>query len=174
MITQSPGAEHLSFANTAVIRSHPARSCVDAETWHRQLGHGCEDVLRNAAQGSVRDGPMKNVSLTHCDVCNLTKSRALPHYPTVRTTTLLELVHSDICGPMPVVSREGYYVTFTDDMTRRSFVFGMRSRDLLLSRFKAFKKLVESETGKSIKRLSSDRAREYEFEAMTAYLLCLK
>ena len=171
-ITQSPGAEHLSFANTAVIRSHPARSCVDAETWHRRLGHACEDVLRNAAQGSVRDGPMKNVSLTQCDVCNLTKSRALPHYPTVRTTTLLELVHSDICGPMPVVSREGslYYVTFTDDMSRRSFVFGMRSRDQLLSRFKTFKKLVEFETGKSIKRLRSDRAREYEFGAMKAYL----
>ena len=40
-----------------------------------------------------------------------------------RAKGILELIHSDVCGPMPVQARSGsfYFITFTDDFSR----FGM-------------------------------------------------
>ena len=46
-----------------------------------------------------------------------------------KTSELLEIVHSDVCGPMATNSLGGskYFITFTDDFSRFSKVYFMRS-----------------------------------------------
>ena len=37
-----------------------------------------------------------------------------------RATDLLEIIHTDVCGPMNIEARGGYryFLTFTDDLSR--------------------------------------------------------
>ena len=41
-----------------------------------------------------------------------------------RASELLELIHSDICGPMSTTARGGYeyFITFTDDLSRYGYI----------------------------------------------------
>ena len=56
-----------------------------------------------------------------CETCQFGKQARNP-FPkeAVRSQKVLEIVHSDVCGSMPVNSVGGnkYFVTFTDDCTR--------------------------------------------------------
>ena len=49
----------------------------------------------------------------------------------------LELVHSDVCSPMPTKSLGGssYFVTFIDDSTRKVWLYGLQSKDQVFSTF---------------------------------------
>ena len=45
-----------------------------------------------------------------------------------RKTERLQLVHSDVCGPMPMASMGGalYFVTFIDDFLQKVWVYPLR------------------------------------------------
>ncbi|KAL0405777.1 UNVERIFIED_CONTAM: hypothetical protein Slati_3891600 [Sesamum latifolium] len=45
---------------------------------------------------------------------------------------LLELVHTDVCGPLSILAREGfsYFITFTDDHSRYGYVYLMSFTEL--------------------------------------------
>ena len=51
---------------------------------------------------------------------------------------MLALVHSDVCGPMTEKSISGYryFLTFIDDKTRKTFVYFLKGKDKILSKFK--------------------------------------
>ena len=76
---------------------------------------------------------------------------------------MLELIHSDVCGPMLIQARSGsfYFITFTDDFSRFGWVYLMRYKSEAFEKFKEFKNEVEKKSGKSIKTLPSDRGGEY-------------
>jgi transposase InsO family protein len=75
----------------------------------------------------------------------------------------LELVHSDVCGPMLSTSLSGYvyYVSFIDDYSRKTCVYFLKSKDEVLRKFKEFKALVENLSERKIKILMSDNGGEY-------------
>ena len=47
-----------------------------------------------------------------------------------RAQDLLELIHSDVCGPMSIQARDGYeyFITFTDDYSRFGYVYLMKQK----------------------------------------------
>jgi hypothetical protein len=55
-----------------------------------------------------------------------------------RAKEMLALVHSDVCGPMSEKSISGYryFLTFIDDKTRKTFVYFLKGKDKVLSKFK--------------------------------------
>jgi len=59
---------------------------------------------------------------------------------------VLELIHSDVCGPMPSSSISGYvyYVSLIDDYSRKTWVYFLKSKDEVFSKFKEFKALIEN------------------------------
>ena len=73
------------------------------------------------------------------------------------------LVHSDVCGPMPVKSLGGasYFVTFIDDSTRKVWVYPLRHKDEVFSTFQKFLDFVENQSGKKLKSLRIDNGGEY-------------
>jgi transposase InsO family protein len=75
----------------------------------------------------------------------------------------LELIHSDVCGPMPSSSISGYvyYVSFIDDYSRKTWVYFLKSKDEVFSKFKEFKALIENLSERKIKILRSDNGGEY-------------
>ena len=62
-----------------------------------------------------------------------------------RAKEVLELVHSDVCGPINVQARGGfeYFVTFTDDYSRYGYVYLMTRKSEAFDKFKEFKAEVE-------------------------------
>ena len=71
---------------------------------------------------------------------------------------LLELVHSDICGPMSIKTQGGYeyYVTFIDDYSRYEYLYLMHCKSETFDKFKEFRVEVEKQLGVPIKSLRSD------------------
>ena len=86
-------------------------------------------------------------------------------FPTseTRTTRVLEIIHSDVCGPMSNTSHGGakYFVSFIDDFSRKIFVYLLKQKSDVFSKFKEFKALVENETMKKIYTIRTDNGGEF-------------
>ena len=76
---------------------------------------------------------------------------------------LLELIHSDVCGPMNIDSVGGsrYFVTFTDDYSRYTAVYMIKHKSQVIEKFKEFVLFAEKLTRKSVKRLKTDNGGGY-------------
>ena len=109
-----------------------------------------------------------------CEHCIYGKQTRTMHLPLNRKhVEPLELVHSDVCGPMPTKSLGGtsYFVTFIDDSTRKVWVYPLKHKDDVFSTFQKFLVLVENQSGNKLKGLRSDNGGEYvskEFEEFYA------
>jgi hypothetical protein len=64
----------------------------------------------------------------------------------------LQLIHSDICGPMNVRVRHGgrYFITFIDDYTRYGHVYLIYHKSEALVCFKKFIILVENQFDRKV------------------------
>ena len=77
---------------------------------------------------------------------------------------LLEIIHSDVCGPMSTqAARSGYlyFVTFNDDLSRYGYIYLMKHKSETFEKFKEFQNEVENHRDRKIKFLRSDRGGEY-------------
>ena len=88
-----------------------------------------------------------------------------------QSTQPLELVHSDVWGPAPVNSCNGYryYLLFVDDYSRFSWLYLLKHKSDVLSTFKHFQATVENLLSKKIKILRTDCGGEYTSNAFTAH-----
>ncbi|KAE9091335.1 hypothetical protein PF005_g18013 [Phytophthora fragariae] len=90
---------------------------------------------------------------------------AFPHRSgsTVKTTGVLDLVHSDVMGPMQCSSKGGarFVVTFIDDFSRFVHVFLISAKSQVFQSFVTYKNLVENQTGARVKCLRSDNDKEF-------------
>nr|CCA25182.1 putative polyprotein [Albugo laibachii Nc14] len=84
-------------------------------------------------------------------------------YEKMKTKALLEVVHSDVTGPMTVKAQGGakYMVTFIDDFSRFIHAYFIQTKGEVFSKFTEFKALVENQFEKRIKCLRSDNGGEY-------------
>ncbi len=93
-----------------------------AMLWHERLGHLNMARLKDL-DAMVNGMNLKEVPLHHvCEICIESKHQRkfFPKDETTRASKLLELVHSDVCGPMKTTSRGGarYFVTFINDFLK--------------------------------------------------------
>ncbi|GJX88883.1 retrotransposon protein, putative, ty1-copia subclass [Tanacetum coccineum] len=97
--------------------------------------------------------------------------KSFPHRPE-RATDLLGIIHTDVCGPLRHVSRQGasYFITFMDDYSRYGYVYLLKHKHEVFETFKVFKNKVENQLRKTIKALRSDRGGEYISQEFKDYL----
>ena len=71
----------------------------------------------------------------------------------------LELVHTDLCGPMKTTSLtcNVYFMSFIDDYSRKTWVYLLKQKSQAFDVLKSFKVMAEKETNRFIKVLISDR-----------------
>jgi Integrase core domain len=84
-------------------------------------------------------------------------------YTTNRIMNVLELIHTDICGPFPTTTRNDhvYFISFIDDYSRYDYIYLIKKNTQILDIFKSFKSEVELQLNKKIKDVRSDRGGEY-------------
>ena len=143
---------------------------------HEKLGHLNEhDLKQMAKSGGVYGLNIKgDEKLTQYEVCLREKqtSTPFPEGMNERTENLLEIVHTDLCGPMRHSSFSGkkYFVTFMDDKSRWCEVYFVKNESEISDAFKQYKAKVENLTGNIIKILQSDNGKEYMNREFDAYL----
>jgi transposase InsO family protein len=133
--------------------------------WHDRLGHLNAQQMEQLHSGRLIDSKVDNEF--SCDSCQAGKSHraAMPTAATHRSTRPLQLVHSDICGPINVQSLGGvrYLLTFVDDFSRYIAIYltqGRTGRDVL-DCFRDYKTWAETTTGNTVVALRTDGAAEY-------------
>ncbi|KAE8905223.1 hypothetical protein PF006_g13558 [Phytophthora fragariae] len=150
------------------------------EPWavvHARLGHIPSkryEQLLTMADGVPRiaDAPSDHV----CTGCCMDKirednfSRNLEK--TVKSAGVLDLIHSDVMGPMQTKPPGGctYAVTFIDDFSHHVTVYFMKKRAEVLEKFNMFKADMDNATGRKIKRIRSDNGGEYTGRIFKEYL----
>ena len=103
-----------------------------------------------------------------CDACALGKQHKneFPNHEEKRQTELLEIIHTDVCGPMQTRSLGGawYFLIFVDDRSRFTWAYFITRKSDVFEYFKEFRIKVEKQTGKYIKILRSDQGGEYTLD----------
>jgi len=87
--------------------------------WYTRLGHtGAERMSWLVKRGLL--GPLALAALPTCEKYRASKLTGKLFEKAKYTLVLLDLFHSDICGPFNVKTRNesSYYITFIDDFTR--------------------------------------------------------
>jgi hypothetical protein len=140
--------------------------------WHCRLGH----ISENRMKKLHNDGFLTSFdfeSYETCEACLLGKMTKAPFkgFPE-RASNLLELIHTDVCGPMSTTARGGfqYFITFTDDFSRYGYVYLMKHKSETFEKFKEFQNEVENQCDKKIKALRSDRGGEYLSHEFSSHL----
>lgn len=108
--------------------------------------------------------PTMNEKYCNSEICVLAKNKRDRFLTSSsREKEPLELVHTNICGPMQTHSISGilYFLTFIDDYRRKEWVYFLKDRSDAFSRFKEFKEKAKKQSGKPLKVLKSDRQGEY-------------
>lgn len=166
---QEPCRKSLETANSSEVESS------NLIAWHRRLGHLNVSDLRKAQRDNVIIGlDVKEFGNNfECEVCLRGKMTRTP-FPTRsdRKSENLEIIHSDLCGPMRVDSKGGakYFITFIDDRSKWCEIRFLRKKSEAFEAFKAFKALVETQRNVKVKYLQSDNGGEYISTEFNEYL----
>ncbi|UYV82150.1 hypothetical protein LAZ67_21001138 [Cordylochernes scorpioides] len=135
--------------------------------WHDRLGHrNIESIKKIRNENLARGLSLNNCShSTDCVQCiqgKLTET-PFPKKTEYRATETLQLVHSDICGPLPTNSLSGkrYFITFTDDYSRYTKIYLLKGKDEAYEKIKDYVISAHTEFGKNIQTIRTDNGREY-------------
>lgn len=135
--------------------------------WHQRLAHLNFDAVLKLSNGVV-DGldilSNEKPPTESCEGCILGKMHRLP-FPCEgnKATSIGDLVHSDICGPMQVSTPNGgkYFAIFKDDFSSWCVVHILKQKSDVASLFTNFVASLRKETGKEVRTLRSDNGGEY-------------
>ena len=147
----------------------------DIETWHCRFGHRNVEAIRKLVKNNLVDdiGMVSNSRLEKCETCVLGKSVRKPFFGlnAIRSKSPLELVHTDLCGPMKNQTPSGkkYFLTFVDDYSRYCVIFLLREKSEVFEKFVEYTAMVENQFGKKLKIIRSDNGGEYTSEKFSEY-----
>ncbi|CAM8959850.1 unnamed protein product [Rhodiola kirilowii] len=140
--------------------------------WHLRYGHLHFNGLQTLYQKKMVTGlpQIKPPSNKVCEDCCVGKQHREPFLKgkAWSARAQLELVHSDICGPISPESNGKRKYSFIDDYSRKTWVYFLSHKSEALAKFKTFKALVEKEVGRPIKILT-DRGGEYNSQDFVSF-----
>eukprot|EP00253_Pinus_taeda_P032314 PITA_32314 len=137
-----------------------------SKLWHERFGHLNYRSLQHLCKENMVTGlPMVSWRDGVCSGCVLGKHHrdSFEKRASWHASAPLQLVHSDLCGPLPVSSFSGckYFLTFIDDFSRRTWVYFLKLKSEVFNTFFAFKAFVEKQSGHQILKLRTDNGGEY-------------
>ena len=161
--------------NTALAATSSTET---AQLWHERYGHLSYSSLSQLVKQNMVDGlhvPATDFERAGEDVCGTCTQAKQARHPfpdsTTTTTKPLELVHMDVCGPMPAVSPGGsrYFATLLDDYSRFSAVVPVASKADVPAVVKRTLALLETQTGGKVVAVRTDRGGEYVNQELSAW-----
>ncbi|KAL0361400.1 UNVERIFIED_CONTAM: Retrovirus-related Pol polyprotein from transposon TNT 1-94 [Sesamum radiatum] len=156
----------LSLVSNLIMTAQHKRKVDDhenAQIWHARLDHISKDRIRRL----VDTKSLEIDDLDHLPTCESCLKGKMTKKSFVGQSAiaegLLDLVHTDVCGPLSIPARGGfsYCITFTDDHSWYGYLYLMRYKSEAFGRFKEYRLEVENQTNRKIKALQSDRGGKF-------------
>ncbi|CAA7390458.1 unnamed protein product [Spirodela intermedia] len=151
-----------------------ARAVEEAWKWHAHLGHVNMTALRKMAREElVRGLPAVGQVDQLCEACLAGKQKRspFPQQGEYRARRVLELVHSDLCGPIAPETPNGskYFLLLVDDRSRYMWVAMLPSKDRAAVAIKEIKARAEGESRLKLGALRTDRGGEFTSHEFAEY-----
>ena len=181
LFTASVRSNFAAFLDGAVVplsefAGATSTCAMDYTLWHRRFAHLNHRDIKQLCTGLlVRGIELKSKSLPDpiCEPCIAGKQHraTVSRHSSSRSTEPLQLVHSDVHGPLPVQSKEGYkyWITFIDDYSRFWAVLPLRAKSDAFGAFKQYRAYAENQLNRTIKALRDDKGGEYMSKEMEEY-----
>ncbi|GJT36154.1 putative ribonuclease H-like domain-containing protein [Tanacetum coccineum] len=146
-----------------------AKAIIDeSNKWHRRLGHVNFKILKKLVKGNlVRGLPLKIFQNDHtCVACQKGKQ----HKASCKAKSVssishsLQLLHMDLFGPTSVrsLNHKTYCLVITDDFSRFSWVFFLRTKDETSGILKDFIRQIENQLNQKVKTIRCDNGTEFK------------
>ena len=124
-------------------RAHDASS----KLWHCRSGH----ISRERIERLVKNGilpPLELSDLEHCRDCIKRKYVKKIKKDAKQSVGILQIIHTDICGPFPIKSVDGYdlFITFTDDYSRYAYIYPIKERTEALNNLRYLRQKLKTNT----------------------------
>lgn len=144
-------------------------------SWHRRLGHRDPKALKRIVDEKMgTDLTMVDCGIRSvCTICSEAKMNRAPFPPSEsRADAVLDLVHTDLCGPIDVPTPRGnrYVMTMIDDHSRYSTIYLLKNKSEAEEKIKEFVELVANQFGKKPRVIRSDGGGEYSSVSLGKYL----
>ena len=147
------------------------------DEFHRVLGHISHDrakflVEKGLVEGVKLDGGSEPSSCESCAWAKTTRKAVSKVRDGERCAAVGDEIHTDLWGPSPVetIGKKKYYVSFTDDHSRYTSVYFLRSKDEAFESYRIYEAWLSTQYGVRIKCLNSDRGGEYLSEEFSDHL----
>jgi hypothetical protein len=152
----------ISFENNVNVSSSKNKrkriNDVSSKLWHRRLGH----ISRGRIERLVKESILPSLEFSNFEQCiDCIKGKYVKQIKknVKRSVEILEIIHTDTCGPFPIASVDGYdsFIIFTNDYSRYGYIYPIKEQSEVLDKFKIFKAEVENQYDIEIKIVRSDR-----------------
>ena len=168
---------HLNCEPVLPVTEQASAACEhSADLWHQRLGHVNAKYLIDLSQREMVTGMKlpKEAQLSFCEGCVEGKMHRQP-FKSVgeshHSSRKLQLVHSDVCGPMDKsLGGKRYFVSFIDDYSRCCAVYFINNKSEVFEKFKEFEASTTNESEQCIGTLRTDNGGEYVSKEFEAYL----
>ena len=79
------------------------------------------------------------------------------------SSAILELVHSNLVGPLPrkSLSKSNYFIAFTDDYSKKNWVYFLKTKNQAFEKFGEYRQMVKKESRNYIQTLRTDRRGDF-------------
>ncbi|GJX32062.1 putative ribonuclease H-like domain-containing protein [Tanacetum coccineum] len=140
----------------------------ESNLWHRRLGHVNFKNLNRLVKGNlVRGLPTKLFQNDHtCVACQKGKQhKASCKAKLVSSIShTLQLLHLDLFGPTSIrsINHKTYCLVITDDFSRFSWTFFLRTKDETSAILKDFIRQIENQLNKKVKTIRCDNGTEFK------------
>ena len=169
-ISAKPRTFHPLYEPDPDDSPHPAHDL------HLKLGHPNPQTMRQMCRHKRIPAlaPYEHMTIPDmtCSACAIAKIKAAPHKPSEHDHQIGEHISSDVCGPLPITSKQGnrYFVTFIDTKTRYITVYFINNRTTIPNITVDHMEYIHTMQGKYPRFFRSDNAREYTSSTLKQHL----
>ncbi|OWZ13313.1 LOW QUALITY PROTEIN: Integrase, catalytic core protein [Phytophthora megakarya] len=129
------------------------------ELWHARMGHCNENALAKTQLATT------SIPTTLCGDCMTGKPTVTMFLERLllKSRLVLPLVHTDVMGPMRILSKEGarYVLTIVYDYLRYVVAYLLKNKSKVAVKLSKFKAFYENQRGEQLEYLRSDNGTEY-------------
>lgn len=142
----------------------------NTKLWHWRLGHlGLHNMKKLMEMSTGMNLRAENIgnSDEFCEICLKSKQVRTPHTETRRRAKrCLELIHTDVCGPIEPATWDGkrYFVTFLDDFTNFVTIYLIKNKFEVPGLVKSYVQQMENKFSQRVAKIRCDNGREYANE----------
>lgn len=161
-------------ANALKVAVGHTDNCI--HTWHHRFGHRDPQAIKKLEAKGLASG----IKITPCEIKEFCEScikgkltrQPFPKRSRSQTIEPLELVHTDLCGPIPTQTPGGrrYIMTMIDDYSRFTQIFLLKKKSQAGQVIKDFIAFSQTQFNKLPKAFRFDRGGEYIGHELQEYL----